>query len=566
MWWWIGDPSRLQKERRAIAQISDGWFENPEWSLDEQQRLRLIFDIVLPHRGFKLSMAYHNTFPASPPSIHPVGETERVSGHQYGVGGELCLSIRSDNWSPDITGADMIRSAHRLLEMEAPDEDGEILPAPSAHDVPVQQVVRNAKARFYVDAPTGDALCRDDVDGSPIEVALDARNGSCHIAHVLSIGPPPRHTRAIPIGTPPVLRETHLVYSGRFFVVDSPSTVSDSLTTVGQLRNTVDHRAALPTDSGWSCVIRTADQKLALFLHFAGSDDLYTFKTIYAPRDPPRSGLDGADLATKRVGIVGLGSVGSKVATSLGRSGVRRFDLVDGDILHPGNLERHDGDWLDVGRHKAELMARRLNLIAADIQAIPWTTALGAQVSSEEAGNVRAALAACDLLIDATANPDVFNHLALIAMRNDQPLVWGSVYAGGLGGEIARSRAGKDPSPYDIRQAMTQFYGAADGRPPLAAGRGYDGSVGQDRPLVATDADVSVFAAHITAYALDALVDHDPSVYSAPAYFIGLKRGWLFEGPFDTRPLTVDAPVRERSTVPNVADLDIAFLSELLGE
>ena len=460
----------------------------------------------------------------------------------------------------------MIRSAHRLLEMEAPDEDGEILPAPSAHDVPVEQVLRNAHARFYIDAPTCDALCRDDVDGSPIEVALDLRDTSCHIAHVLSIGPPPRHTRAIPIATPPALRETHLVYSGRFFVVESPSAVSASLKTVGQLRNVIGHRAALPTDSRWSCVIRTADQKLALFLHFAGSDDLYAFKTIYAPRDPPRSGLDGADLATKRVGIVGLGSVGSKVATSLGRSGVRRFDLVDGDILHPGNLERHDGDWLDVGRHKAELMARRLKLIAADIQAIPWTTALGAQVSSEEAGNVRAALAACDLLIDATANPDVFNHLALIAMRNDQPLVWGSVYAGGLGGEIARSRAGKDPSPYDIRQAMTQFYGAADGRPPLAAGRGYDGSVGQDRPLIATDADVSVFAAHMTAYALDALVDHDPSVYGAPAYVIGLKQGWLFEGPFDTRPLTVDAPVRERSTVPDVAELDVAFLSELLGE
>ena len=565
MWWWIGDPSRLQAERRAIAQINDGWFENPEWSLDEQRRLRLIFDIVLPHRGFKLSMAYHNTFPASPPSIRPVGQTERISGHQYGAGGELCLSIRSDNWSPDFTGADMVRSAHRLLEMETPDEDGEVIPAPSAHDVPVELDVRKARARFYVDAPTCDALCRDDVDGSPIEVAFDPSVGSCHIAHVLSIGPPPPHAQAIPIATPAVLRETHLVYSGRFFVVDSPSTVIDSLKTVGQLRNTVGHRASLPTNSGWSCVIRTSDQKLALFLHFTGSDDLLTFKTIYGPSDPPRSGLDGADLATKRVGILGLGALGSKLAASLGRSGVRRFDLVDGDILHPGNLERHDGDWLDVGRHKAELTARRLNLIAADIQAISWTTSLGAQVSSDEAGNVRAALAACDLLVDATANPDVFNHLALIAMQNDQPLVWGSVYAGGLGGEIARSRAGKDPSPYDIRQAMTQFYGTAEGRPPLAAGRGYDGSVGQDRPLIATDADVSVVAGHMTAYALDALVNRDPSAYGAPAYFIGLKRGWLFEDPFDTRPLTVDAPVRKRSTVPNAAELDITFLSELLG-
>ena len=565
MLWWIGDPSRLQEERQAIARINDGWFENPEWSLDERKRLRLTFDIVLPHRQFKLAMTYHNTFPASPPSVRPAGDAERISGHQYGVGGELCLSIRSDNWSPDVTGAEMIRSAHQLLELETPDEDGIVVPAPSAHDVPVELAVRNTRARFYVDVLTSHVFCRDDIDGSPIEVALDL-SGSCHIAHVLSIATPPPDTRAIPIGTPPVLRETHLVYSGKFLVVDSPSTVTDSLKTVEQLQNTIGHRATLPTDSGWSCVIRTLDQRIVLFLHLNGSDDLLTFDTIYAPRDPPRSGLHRAVLAKKRVGIVGLGSLGSKVATSMGRSGVGRFDLVDVDILHPGNLERHDGDWRDVGRHKAELTARRLHLIAPNIQAMSWITSFGAQVSAEEAGNLRAALATCDLLVDATANPDVFNHVAFIAMRTDRPLVWGAVYAGGLGGEIARSRPGKDPSPYDIRQAMTQFHDIADEPPPLAAGRGYDGSVGQDRPLIATDAEVSVFAAHLTAYALDALVNDGPSAYGAPAYFIGLKQGWLFEGPFDTRPLTVNAPVRKRSTLPSVAELDVTFLSELLGE
>ena len=566
MLWWIGDTSRLQEERQSIDQISDDWFENPEWSLDDKRRLRLIFDIVLPHRGFKLSMVYHNTFPASPPSIYPVGDAERISDHQYGVGGELCLSIRSDNWSPDITGADMIRSAQRLLEMETPDEDGEVVPAPSAHDVPDSLVVRNAKARFYVDAPTREVLCRDDIDGSPIEVAFDLSDGSCHIAHILSIGPPSPDARLVPIVTPPILRDTHFVFPGQFIVVESPSAISNSLRTVEQLRDTVGHRTSLPTDSRWSCVIRTADQKLVLFLHFSDSDKLFTFETIYAPIVSPRSGLDSTHLATKRVGIVGLGSLGSKLATSLGRSGVGRFDLVDGDILHPGNLDRHDGDWRDVGRHKAELTARRLNLIAAHIQATPWTAALGAQVSSEEAGNVRAALAKCDLLIDATANPDVFNHLALIAMQYNRPLVWGSVYSGGLGGEIGRSRVGKDPSPYDIRQAMTQFYATADDDPPLAAGRDYGGSVGQDRPLIATDADVSVFAAHMTAYALDTLVDQDPSAYSTPAYFIGLKRGWLFDDPFDTQPLTVDAPVRKRLSVPSVSEFDVAFLRELLGE
>ena len=288
------------------------------------------------------------------------------------------------------------------------------------------------------------------------------------------------------------------------------------------------------------------------------------YDTIEGPSDPPRSGLDCALLAERRVGIVGLGSLGSKIATSLARAGVGRFELVDGDILHPGNLERHDADWRDVGRHKSEIMAHRLRLIHPRVEALSWQTALGAQVSSQEAGNVHAALAACHLLVDATANPDVFNHLAFIAMRSNQALVWGAVYAGALGGEIARSRPGKDPSPYDIRQVMTQFYQTADKPPSLPVGRGYDGSIGQNGPLIATDADTSVFAAHMAAYAIDALIGEEPSVYHAPAYFIGLKRGWHFVGPFDTQPLMVDAPKRATLSASGVSAVDVGFLKDLV--
>ena len=78
---------------------------------------------------------------------------------------------------------------------------------------------------------------------------------------------------------------------------------------------------------------------------------------------PERSGDEYSDLSKRRVGVVGLGSLGSKVAASLARAGVGHFTVVDEDILHAGNLARHDGDWRDVGLHKADLVARRLRLI-----------------------------------------------------------------------------------------------------------------------------------------------------------------------------------------------------------
>ena len=120
MIWWYSNQRRLSKEKAAIAalEVASDWLEGVEWSIDHQLRLRAIFDICLDHRRFRLQITYHNTFPSSPPSIAPV-EDIRVSGHQYGQGGDLCLQIRPDNWCPDYTGADMISSAHALFLAES---------------------------------------------------------------------------------------------------------------------------------------------------------------------------------------------------------------------------------------------------------------------------------------------------------------------------------------------------------------------------------------------------------------------------------------------------------------
>ena len=348
----------------------------------------------------------------------PDGDAERISSHQYGTGGELCLSIRSDNWSPDVTGADMVRSAHTLLEVETPDEEGEVLPAPSAHDVPRELLLRHAFARFYVDAASRVALASDDLDGARIEVGLDCRVRPCSVANLLSIGCHPQYGSPVGTGTPGALRETRFVCPGYFYVVNSSMAAVRAIKTVRQLRDIVGDRFLPLPQSIWGCVVRTSDDGVVLLVHHtSGSDDVFLYDTIEGPSDPSRSGGDCALLAERTVGIVGLGSLGSKIATSFARAGVGRFELVDGDILHPGNLERHDADWRDVGRHKSEIMAHRLRLIHPRVEAVYWPTGLGAQVSSQEAGNVHAALAACHLLVDATANPDVFNHLALIATQ-----------------------------------------------------------------------------------------------------------------------------------------------------
>ncbi|WP_193176354.1 ThiF family adenylyltransferase [Oricola nitratireducens] len=559
--WWLTDQTRLRVEREAVEVLDAEWFQNPVWSVDDQLRLTLSFDIVIARGRYPLLLTYHNTFPASPPSIVPADGETRLSGHQYGAGGDLCLEIRNDNWTPDVTGAMMVESAWRLLETEAPSDDGVAVHAPSAHDFPATLSLRSDVTRFYVSPLARLIFADDDIDGLPLEIGIDSYSGRTFVAHILSIGGKGEGEKQRL--TPEALRKTCVVNEGVVFVTDTPTRTLEKIKTLNALSDLLGDRLSLTEDVRWAVVLRGSEGGLTLLYHFANDDDLMSFTTVLAPFDGDRSGVPSTDIREKKVGIVGLGSLGSKIAVSLARSGVRKFELVDGDILHTGNLERHDGDWRDVGRHKVELTAHRLRLIRRDVEIGVWKSAIGAQVSSQEAANVSQALASCDLIVDATANPDVFNHLAGLSLRNNRSLIWGAVYAGGVGGEMARARVDKDPSPYDIRTVINQYYETSDETPPIATGRGYDGSVGEAAPMQATDADVSVFAAHISAFVLDTLSDIEPSNYDAHVYLVGLKRGWLFNGPFDAQPIVVDAPVRSTLSTGSETAVELDFIKSL---
>lgn len=63
------------------------------------------------------------------------------------------------------------------------------------------------------------------------------------------------------------------------------------------------------------------------------------------------------NLASKTVGVVGLGSGGGYVAVALAMCGVNRFVLMDDDTLDPHNIVRHIADRRDIGRLKVDAVA-----------------------------------------------------------------------------------------------------------------------------------------------------------------------------------------------------------------
>ncbi len=121
----------------------------------------------------------------------------------------------------------------------------------------------------------------------------------------------------------------------------------------------------------------------------------------YCQNQSAISAQDQAQLAAKRVLVVGCGGLGGYVLEFLGRLGVGQIRVVDGDLFEESNLNRQLlSSRMNLGRPKALAAQQRLQAIN------PLVQVEGLQVYLTEQ-NAPALLEGCHLVVDALDNiPD----------------------------------------------------------------------------------------------------------------------------------------------------------------
>lgn len=87
------------------------------------------------------------------------------------------------------------------------------------------------------------------------------------------------------------------------------------------------------------------------FTYFRVYEDIFS-------RVKSRNDLDY--IKRKKVAVIGLGAIGSVVATELARSGVGNFILIDKDKLEIQNIGRHDLTLCDIDKYKADAMIEKI--------------------------------------------------------------------------------------------------------------------------------------------------------------------------------------------------------------
>ncbi|MGG3546261.1 ThiF family adenylyltransferase [Bacillus paranthracis] len=557
--WFLENANRLLHERREIEQLqlTEKWLLGVEWLILGSE---LAVKVKIEAHGhiYELEMLYPPLFPFSPPGVKPIEKEEWWTEHQY-TGGTLCLEWGPDNWHENVTGANILESAYRLIYTENPKgkKGGEVSSVVlSRHSLTIGQELRTKTIRLYINQALLEIVSNlkpDEYRKVNFHYIFENKATVVHIGQIYDESKIiwennylPNKLKGKPLG------------NGGIYYVSNVSAEVESLSSSEKIKSLLLKNGykdeCLESEDSTNILNLLVDEegKIIPLLCIENKEKSYKIPTIIDEENVDRRQPELTSLKDKKVGIVGVGSLGSKIVNSLARSGVEKFLIVDEDIFLTGNIQRHTLDWRNVGNHKVDAIKDQLELISKSIEVDTSRINLTGQEATSSLNAIITKLSSCDIIIDATADSKVFNLLSAICKRNEKTIIWGEVFAGGIGGLIARSRPKLDPSPQIMRKALLE----TTSEMPTISQIGqepYGLKTESGEVWLASDADVGVIANHLARYIIDTLKDED-SDYPFSMYLIGLKKSWIFDQPFeivpiDTNLLIDDIPSQEKQEV-----------------
>lgn len=543
--WWIYQSSRFYSEKATLKDLEgrSNWLHVKTWHASDIQKMCVEFEITLSDEVFAFRMLYPSVFPDAPPMIYPKNH-KRISSHQYAEGGELCLEYRPDNWEPNLTGADMVTSCYNLL-LEESSVNGKDVVAHSAHVPSLGRDLRMKSCRLLLTPADIDALNKLNKNSFEAihlceETSRASGNSNSYISSIKHIG----EQDSIKWKSDLVRAPGNSSYSGVVVRITSEMELKyANVDTLRELltRNGLSELISLLLDVPETTKLLIGDDHTwYLFWIFGEKAErkALSYETVILPPEQKRLVDELRILGEKKVGIVGCGSVGSKIAASLCRTGVGKFLLIDEDVLFPANVVRNELTLKDIGCHKSYALKNHLNGINPNCDVVALRLLLGGQESAESMTGALESLGCCDLLIDATGDSKAFNFISSVSRRQKKPMIWAEVFSGGIGGLIARSRPNLDPLAIYAKQQIEAWCnekGIDWNRQSNSVS--YEGFNSEGQPMIADDSEVSIISMHTARFVIDALVRPQESIFPVSAYFIGLNSDWIFSQPFDTWPI-----------------------------
>ena len=247
------------------------------------------------------------------------------------------------------------------------------------------------------------------------------------------------------------------------------------------------------------------------------------------------------NILNKKILILGLGSIGSRVLMDLSRTGFNNFILVDNDIMLPYNTVRHELTEKHIGEYKVNALKRMISdEINPNINIEVSTLNMLGQESSTSTERFLKMCESADLIIDCTANDNLLLLVDNVLKDKQIPLISGTVIPGGLG-NIVLIRKKEDV--FSMEKILSAYYYFKSTKNMFAEeSHDYEATI-EETPYVATMSDCSILSGLIGKNAI-LILNNDNDIYNINVFSTS-SYGDLKEMYNTYRLNVVDIPVEE---------------------
>lgn len=139
----------------------------------------------------------------------------------------------------------------------------------------------------------------------------------------------------------------------------------------------------------------------------------------------------------RRVLIFGQGALGGTISVLLAKAGLQHLQLIDNDVLRPGNAVRHVGGLQLAGYDKTVIVKVKVENHAPDCQIRTETT-------SWHPDTIRQWISETDIVVDATANTPFSFLLNQLCLQEKRPAIYVTAHRKAAIGRIRIVRPGQD--------------------------------------------------------------------------------------------------------------------------
>jgi molybdopterin/thiamine biosynthesis adenylyltransferase len=451
--WFETEPGIFQEEKTRLEELG---FVLDKEKLAAERRVEFVGrSKVDPER--ELRVQFHSGYPSFAPEVIDDGSRPLLTRHHHPQNRAFCLfgpnRVRWD--CATMTAVDAVNETEELirrfgagstpaLEAEVPEPVSDLLPTRPWGGFLISPFIADGleslaesgcgSCKFYVTAEN-----RPEVRGVVIQVRLGGREwrGPSPFCEDLLRGQKFSTQNAVLVKldrTPPM--------------VTAPSGFQRWIELVPE-----SHRRDGKKPHEWYLFVYPEEsgaaetRALACTVVHSGKAGLNGYRTFPLTSRHTFARIPGLEpLAAKRVVILGLGAIGSRIAVALAASGVRNFHLVDRDLYDTANAVRHACGVRHFGVAKVEAVG--VQMVEANPHVIGNITIQGVRagmMTAVEEDVLIEKLATADLIIDATASEHAAHWLDHQCHRLQKPRLHATVTSGAWGGDVMRVLPGKTP-------------------------------------------------------------------------------------------------------------------------